>query len=195
MQWSLQISYTHPGCRSGFVNWGDQMATDEALPPQAGAAVAAVDSAAVAAPHQQLIRHWLPWLIPLLAVALPLLGFVVAASIPAAALRMGEASTSLGRGDFLIPVLILCLEAIRRWVFEVKCGKILGRVGACASALCVAAVIICLYAFSAATSQLVTGDSIRSITVITWACFTVGAGTGTIAVVAATRKAGPDAAL
>jgi hypothetical protein len=147
------------------------------------------------AAHYEVIRHWLPWLIPLLAVALPLLGFIVAASIPTASIRMGEASISLGRGDFLIPVLILCLEAIRRWVFEVRCGKILGRVGASASVLCLAAVVVCLYAFSAASSQAVTADSIKSITVITWACFTVGAVTGTMGVLASPSKAGPDAAL
>jgi hypothetical protein len=119
-------------------------AGNASIPPQGGAEVAGVKPPAATGTQRQLIRHWLPWLIPLLAVALPLLGFVVAASIPAAALRSGEASTSLGRGDFLIPVLILCLEAIRRWLFEVKCGKILGGVGAFSSVLCVAAVVVCL---------------------------------------------------
>lgn len=165
-------------------------AEDAPIPAQSGGEVTAAQSVAATPTLHESIQHWVPWLIPLLAVALPLLGFVVAASIPAAALRSGEASTSLGRGDFLIPVLILCLEAIRRWLFEVKCGKILGRVGACASVLCLAAVVVCLYSFSAASSQVVTADSIKSVSMITWACFTVGLVTGTMAVVASTPKAG-----
>jgi hypothetical protein len=183
--------------RLGFANrsWGkvggiEMTAEDAPISGQGTPEVAVVQPASATETLHETIRHWVPWLIPLLAVALPLLGFVVAASIPAAALRSGEASTSLGRGDFLIPVLILCLEAIRRWLFEVKCGKIMRRVGACASALCMAAVVVCLYAFSAASSQPVTADSIKSISLITWACFTVGLVTGTMALVASTPKAG-----
>ena len=119
-----------------------------------------------------------------------MVGFVVAASIPAFAWRWGESSTALGRGDFLIPVLILCLEALRQWWSEVECGWKLGIVRLVSSALCLGAVVICTDAFSVASSHPVTTDSTKSVTVITWACFTAALIAGTIAVTASTPKAG-----
>jgi membrane protease YdiL (CAAX protease family) len=146
--------------------------------------------AAVKKQDHRLILHWLPWVLPLLAIALPMLGFVVAASIPVFALRWGETSTALGRGDFLIPVLILCLEAIRHWWAEVKCGWRMGTVRVFFSALCLGAVIICSDSFSVASSHAVTPASTKSVTMITLACFTIGLLAGTMAVLASTPKAG-----
>jgi hypothetical protein len=150
--------------------------------PQGEAAGVNAPAAAADHPEHRLLRHWMPWLIPLLAIALPLLYFIVAASIPEAAWRWGEASTSLGRGDFLIPVLILCLEAIRHWWSEVKCGWKMGIVRVISSALCLGAVVVCLDSFSVAASHAVTADSTKSVAVITWGCFAVGFLSGTIAV-------------
>ena len=151
-----------------------------------------VNAPAVAAtqPEHSLLRHWMPWLIPLLAIALPMLYFIVAASIPTAAWRWGEAGTSLGRGDFLIPVLILCLEAMRRWWSEVKCGWKMGIVRFFSSALCLGAVVVCSDSFSVATSHVVTTQSTKSVSVITWGCFAVGFLSGTIAVWASAPRAG-----
>jgi hypothetical protein len=147
-------------------------------------------SAAAAGRKHLLLHHWLPWLIPLGAIGLPLLGFIVAGSIPDAALKWGEAPRSLGRGDFLIPVLILCLEAMRRWWFDVKCGWRLGTFALLLCTACLGAVVVCLYSFAVAASSPVTSDSIKSVTVITLTSFAAGLASGTIAVAASTPKAG-----
>lgn len=147
-------------------------------------------SAAAQQSEYLLVRHWMPWLIPLLAIAFPMLYFIVAGSIPDAAWRWGEAPTSLGRGDFLIPVLILCLEAIRRWWSEVTCGWKMGIVRLFSTALCAGAVIVCSDSFSVAASHPVTAHSTKSVIVITWACFAVGLFAGTIAVWASVPEAG-----
>jgi hypothetical protein len=131
--------------------------------------------------HPQL-RHWMSWILPLLAIGLPLVGFVVVASIPGAKLAFGGGTRSLGRGDFLIPVLILCLEAIRCWWAEVECGTMLAASRVFLSAACLFAVVIALYAFAVAANTSVTADSTKSIIVITAACFTTGLVSGTIAV-------------
>ena len=134
--------------------------------------------------------HWLPWLLPLLAIALPVVVFSVVASVPAAALRWGDASTAIGRGDFLIPVLILCLEALRHWWTETKCDWKLRIVRLISSFLCSGAVIIGLTAFVVALSDEVTPASTRSVEVITLGCFTVSLVAGTIAVAVSMPKEG-----
>src|ERR1022692_2859126 len=131
----------------------------------------------------QLARHWIPWLIPLLAIGLPILGFLVADSVPSARLNWYEVDTSVGRGDFLIPVVILCLEAGRRWWFDTTCGAKLGAVRALGTILCGGAVVIDLYSVAIAASDVVTKDSKRSITEITLWRFTAAILSGTIAVV------------
>ena len=134
--------------------------------------------------------HWLPWLLPLLAIALPMVAFIVVASIPVAGLRWGDTPTAIGRGDFLIPVLILCLEALRCWWVETKCGWKLGIIRLVSSFLCLSAAVISLFAFAVALSDPVTTASIRSIEVITLGCLTVSVVAGTIAVAVSTPQAG-----
>jgi hypothetical protein len=158
--------------------------------PQGEAGGSGVPPGAATQSEHGLLRHWMPWLIPLLAIFLPMLYFIVAGSIPAAAWRWGEAPTSLGRGDFLIPVLILCLEAMRRWWSEVKCGWKMGIVRVISSGLCLGAVIVCSDSFSVAASHPVTAASTKSVSVITWACFAVGFFSGTIAVWVSAPRAG-----
>ena len=126
--------------------------------------------------------HWLSWILPLLAVLLPILGFVVAASIPVDTLRWGEARTALGRGDFLIPVLLVCIDAVWRWCVDVKCGWRMGVLGVISCALCVAVGVVCLYSFSVASSLPVTTASTDSVTLITLTALVVGAIAGMIAV-------------
>lgn len=173
--------------------WGRviELGAGDSIPrPHGESGGASAPPAAAQRSEHRLIRHWMPWLIPLLAIALPMLYFIVAGSIPDAAWRWGEAPTSLGRGDFLIPVLILCLEAIRHWWAEVKCGWKMGIVRVFSSALALGAVVVCSDSFSVAASHAVTAATTKSVIVITWACFAVGFFAGTIAVWASTPEAG-----
>lgn len=143
--------------------------------------------------NRKILMHWLSWVLPLLAVLLPLLGFVVAASIPVDTMRWGEARTALGRGDFLIPVLLVCIDAVWRWCVEVKCGWRLGLVGVFSCALCVAAGIVCLYSFSVASSLPVTAASTDSVTLITLTALIVGGASGVVAVAASVPKKAENA--
>src|ERR1700722_9827366 len=86
--------------------------------------------------NRKILLHWLSWVLPLMAVMLPILGFVVTASIPVDALRWGEAHTALGRGDFLIPVLLVCIDAVWRWCIDVKASGRMLVVGVFSSVLC-----------------------------------------------------------
>jgi hypothetical protein len=138
--------------------------------------------------NRKLLMHWLSWVLPLLAVLLPILGFVVAASIPVDAMRWGEARTALGRGDFLIPVLLVCIDAVWRWCVDVKCGLRMGIVGVFSCGLCVAAGIVCLYSFSVASSLPITKASTDSVTLITLTALVAGGAAGMIAVAASPPK-------
>jgi len=195
---SMPSSAYHPESREkqGWLPgqlWGRVIELEVGGPiprPQGEAAGASVRAVAATDRDRGLVRHWMPWLIPLLAIALPMLYFIVAASIPAAAWRWGEASTSVGRGDFLIPVLILCLEAMRRWWYEVNCGWTMGIVRITSSVLCLGSVVVCLDSFSVAASHVVTAHSTKSVAVITLGCFAVGFLSGTIAVWVSAPEAG-----
>jgi hypothetical protein len=167
-----------------------ELAEEGPIPRQSGTGGASPPQATATHRWRILLRHWMPWLIPLLAIGLPMLFFILAGSIPVAAWRWGEAPTSLGRGDFLIPVLILCLEAIRHWWYEVTCGRLMGIVGLVGCVLCLAAAAVCAFSFAVASSHPVTADSTKSIIVITWACFAVGLFSGTIGLWVSTPKAG-----
>jgi hypothetical protein len=134
-------------------------------------------------------RHWMPWVLPLLAILLPVLEFVVTASIAAYAMRWGGTRAALGRGDFLIPVLILCLEAFRRWWLEVKWDGWKRTAKWWFMTLCGTTGFVCYVAFQDASSHPVTPATTRSITAVTLGCLIVSLVLGTWAVVVST----PDA--
>jgi uncharacterized membrane protein len=115
---------------------------------------------------------------------------LVVYSIPKDSLAWHAVSISIERGDFLIPVLILCLDAIRRWWFDVRCGRVLSAIRIVATILCVFAAIVCLVATTAAANEAVTSASGRSITVITWWCLAVGFTFGTLAVSSPAKQGG-----
>jgi hypothetical protein len=175
-------------CRSGHLAYllggGFEFAMDGSVsqPGEAGT-IASSHEEAKSSDHR-LARHWISWLIPLLAIVLPVLGFLVAASIPNDSLTWKEVDISTGRGDFIIPAVILCLEAIRRWWFDMKCGVLLEIVRLLGTILCGGAVVVGLYSVAVAASDVVTSHTLRSITVITWSTFTAAFLWGTIAVVA-----------
>jgi hypothetical protein len=77
-------------------------------------------------PSHRIVRHWLPWIFPLMAIGLPLLCSVVAASMSAKMWTAQFAAESSGRGDLLIPALIVCVESLRRWSSDVKGGYVVG---------------------------------------------------------------------
>jgi hypothetical protein len=125
---------------------------------------------------------WLHWSITVGSIALPILVLLVVYSIPKDSFAWHEVNVSIERGVFLIPVLIMCLDVIRRWWFDVRCGRVLLVVRIIATILCAFAAIVCLVATTAAANEAVTPASGRSITVITWWCLGVAFTFGTLAV-------------
>jgi hypothetical protein len=132
--------------------------------------------------------HWVTWMITLAAIVLPVVVLLVSDSIPKAAVTWTEVNVALQRGDFLIPVLILCLEAIRRWWRDVECGFVLGVIRLVATGLCGAAVVVCLIATTTAATVAVTSQTGRSIAAITGSCFVVAVAFGTLAVMVSKGK-------
>jgi hypothetical protein len=54
---------------------------------------------------------WLIWLVAFVAILLPALVLVIVSSIPADRLDFHDVRIATGRGEFLVPILILCAES------------------------------------------------------------------------------------
>lgn len=126
--------------------------------------------------------HWLVWWLALAAVAIPVIVLFSAASIPKDSLIWSQVAIAVQRGDFLVPVLILSLDTMRRWLREVECGTFLRIIKPIACALCVGAAFICLIATSQAASLAITADAGKAIEQITMMCMVVPLSFGTLAV-------------
>lgn len=125
----------------------------------------------------------------LAAIAVPVIVLLCADSIPKDNISWGDVEISMQRGDFLVPVMLLCVETIRRWWRDVECGRFLKFIRYVATALCMAAVTVCLIATTTAVElQQLSPASGKSLTTITVACLVISISFGTLAVAAATGK-------
>jgi hypothetical protein len=134
--------------------------------------------------------HWLAWVIALAAIAVPVIVLVVVDWIPGHAGAWHGVNVSVQRGDFLVPVMILCAETIRRWWRDVPTGPIVKWMRIAATLVCALAVLVCLVATVAAAIAPITKASGSSIGEITLYCVIVAIIFGTLAVVASVRKVG-----
>jgi hypothetical protein len=134
--------------------------------------------------------QWFVWLLALGALAVPVIVLVCADSIPKDTLAWHEVYVSVERGDFLVPVMILCAETVRRWWREVRVGPVLKCVRIIATFLCTVAALVCVVATTTAASVAVTAQSGRSIGVITASCLIVALVFGTLAVGVSAGKVG-----
>lgn len=133
-------------------------------------------------PKREHVSHWLSWALPIIAVLLPLLYFFLHASIPTDAMHIGDGRTALAHGDFLIPVAILCADALARWFLSVTYNQRWQVVvGAICCVFCFIATIVCIWSFPIAVGSSVTSASTRSMSLITWACFATGGAAGFVA--------------
>jgi hypothetical protein len=140
--------------------------------------------------HTDVGDQWLHWSITIIALVVPILVLLIWYSIPNEALTWHEVYLAFQRGDFLVPVMILTLESIRRWWREVDGGGMIDALRILITILCGLAAFTCLVAtVSAASSNGVSPASGRSITAITLASFVISFLTGTPAV-SRSRKAG-----
>ena len=131
---------------------------------------------------------WFVWLLALAAIILPAIVLLCVGSIPLDRVTTGDLSTAARRGDFLVPVLILCVETIRRWCRDVHCGRILRYVRITAVAACGLAGSICFSATVIATKTEITPAVGESLTTITWWCLVTALLFGTWGVAASRKK-------
>ena len=123
-------------------------------------------------------------MIALLAIGVPVLALVGWFSIPASRFNGHYADVAVQQGDLLVPVLILCLEALRRWIWEVKGGAWWIKIGRfVAPAWCALVAFGCVIGFFYATAEKSSADSGRSIAVITLVSLASAAILGTCAVI------------
>jgi hypothetical protein len=112
--------------------------------------------------------RWLEWFLPVLAIALPTFILIIIPYIRQDITTWGQVDLSAQRGDYLIPVLILCAETVRRWCRGVKCrGHLLRGVRIAAVSFCALALIACFASAIAAVEFTPTRASSRSIVTIT----------------------------
>jgi hypothetical protein len=178
------------GCR--YALWGDQRVsastTTGDTPEVPGAPV--VPGTPVVS---KLGEHWASWLVALSAIAVPVFVLLAWYSMAKANLVWSGVNVATRRGDFLVPVLILCVESVRRWwslddhtqsrrlrlrgdghtvsMRLVRCSALTGSF---------IAGVLCFIATIYAASQPVTAESGDSIIVITGTCFVAGFAFGTL---------------
>jgi fumarate reductase subunit D len=137
--------------------------------------------------------QWLEWLLPVVAVMLPVIVLLVAYSIPEGKISGHDVDVSMGRGDFLIPVLILCVEAIRRWWQNVDCKtRTLRWSRTAVTMICSLSALVALIATTTAASIAISAKAGHFISVITVLSFVIAFSFGTAAVVLSKVRSGAD---
>jgi hypothetical protein len=142
-----------------------------------------------AAPHRHRAQHsafdaWLIWSIAVIAIGLPTLFLICVGSVPVDRLDYVDLHVAAGRGEFLVPILIMCAESIRRWTREVKGGLRIIALKVIACLCCALAGTVCMTAAIISAMAAATPTTGRSLTTITLACVTVGVIFGTAGVIA-----------
>jgi hypothetical protein len=170
----------------------DSVAGEAALEISASATPS---TAAKTVSESKLGESSISWLVTLAAIGLPVFVLVVWYSIQSADLSWHRLDTSIERGDFLVPVLILCVESLRRWWtlgprertrrIRLKVGQhtvAMEHVRRTALTACVIGALLTFVATIYAASQPLTPKSGDSIVVITTACFAVAFSFGTMVI-------------
>ena len=132
--------------------------------------------------------NWFVWLLELAAIAVPVLVLLCADSIPKDHVTWAKVAVSVDRGDFLVPVLILCVDTVRRWWHEARHRLIFKIVRWVATIGCSAAAIVCLIAMTTAANVKVTAETGRSITIITEWWMAAAIAFGTAGVISSNRE-------
>ena len=168
-------------------------AVREAPPPAGPEAAAAVIEAPRAGSGETgdsgTGDKWLEWFLPVLAIALPAFFLILIPFIQKHITTWGEVDLSAQRGDYLIPVLILCAETVRRWCRVVKCrGRLMRTVRFTAVSVCAIALVVCFASAVVAVEFSPTPASGRSLVTITSWCLIPSFVFGTFAVAAPQRE-------
>lgn len=129
--------------------------------------------------------NWWSWGITFLAIALPVVILLGWFSIANFRFDGHYANAAIQHGDLLVPVLILCVEAIRRWCWEVKSGGsvLIKFFRVVLPIWCGLTALGCVMGFFYATTESATVDSNRSIALITLVSLVSAGICGTFAVI------------
>ena len=147
------------------------------VPPSTPAAVTAER------PDHRAFFHWLPWLIPMAAIAIPeILLIVIGTAKDSGDVSMGLATRSVDRGDLLIPVIIICAEAFRRWWDTTFTSTLAAGVACTCAFISGGMALIALGAYMLVISGPNTVGYERIAVAFTWIPLAFGLIAGTIAV-------------
>lgn len=141
-------------------------------------------------PDHHLFFHWLPWVLPLAAIALPEVILIIVGTGVAGRMSVTFAARAVSRGDLLIPVIIVCAEAFRRW-WETRFGSAwLAAVAGFLAVLSLTAALIAIAAYAIVLANPDTRGYADIADTFTWGPLVCGFVAGTIAVgQSASRKA------
>jgi hypothetical protein len=159
--------------------------------------VAATTGGASDAPDTPVVarlgEHWASWFVALSAIAVPAFVLIAWYSMAKAGLAWSGVDVATRRGDFLVPVLILCVESVRRWWsldHQTQSRRLKLKIAGHTVAMSLVrrsamtgsfvAAVLCFIATVYAASQPVTSPSGFSIIVITVTCMAAGFTFGTL---------------
>jgi hypothetical protein len=129
-------------------------------------------------------RAGLIYVIALSAIALPAVVLLCVSSIPAGRIDFADLRTGAGRGEFLIPVIILCAEAVHCWTLEVRVKSEFSRwFRQVACLTCILTGIVCFAATVIAAATANTAATSRSLVGITIYSIVIGAALGLAALI------------
>jgi hypothetical protein len=153
----------------------------EATAPLGGAPRSGHAAVASSNPDHRMLRHWLPWLLPNAAIGLATLSLLFAQVFKN---EWDLIAQSVHRGDFLIPIIIICTDAFLRWQ-KTTFGNVLTAFIAtffgCLSCLFVAILLLAYGFIASSPSSSGASSSADFANIITWASFGVGFLAGTLA--------------
>jgi hypothetical protein len=166
----------------------DSLATESTEidePPESGAPPDPDSSGSGNPPDQEKRRgfdKWLVWGLAVLAIALPMLFFVVASCVESASFSAADLREAAGRGEFLIPDAFLLTECCRRLIREVSPKRLAFKlIKGLTIACCATFAVVCLVAAVILVVKA-TGETARAATWISLRCLLLGLVAGTIAV-------------
>jgi hypothetical protein len=139
-------------------------------------------------PEHLMFFHWLPWVLPLAAIALPEIILIIIGTGIAKHMTTDLAARSIDRGDVLIPVIIICAEAFRRW-WETKFNNtIVAALAGFFAFLSGGFALIAIAAYAIVLSNPPTRGYADIADTFTWLLLACGLIAGTIAVGATTPQ-------
>ena len=134
---------------------------------------------------------WFVYAVSLGAIAIPVITLFTINYLHTDHFRWDDVATSFDRGDFLVPVLILAADTIRRMWREASCAGLLSGFRLLATVVCTVFCIACFAGVVAATGTT-TATERTALGQLTVSALVVGLVFGTVAMGLPLKRAGQD---